>query len=259
MIVNDNDARRPEPTAQRSMGGWTSLHSWIFLAIVAVGLLTVGIQNRYHYLSPLGLGKAYRIDKLFGGIQEFDPSQGWITAQLQAGGPPPTMSMMPPQSPGSQAVPMNMPGALPQPGTGVQPSTAQTPVEEKEQITSSVTVEELSGQKRAARKPSVESPTERTSAPPEVTGTTPSRVPEMSEEQKFAAFKKQYPDFGKDEFQLANDDLYPDWKKNLKPDGTWPEFLNVYGDFIQWWTDAGSPAESGMTLWKKFLASSGKN
>ena len=98
MIVNDNDARRPESVAPRSASGWTSLHSWIFLAVVAVGLLLIGIQNRYHYLSPLGLGKAYRIDKLFGGIQEFDPTQGWIKAQLQASALPPTMSMMPPDS-----------------------------------------------------------------------------------------------------------------------------------------------------------------
>lgn len=259
MIVNDNDARRPEVTAQRPTSGWTSLHSWIFLAVVAVGLLVVGIQNRYHYLSPLGLGKAYRIDKLFGGMQEFDPTQGWIKAQLQASGAPPTMSMMPPQSPGSQAVPMNMPGTVPPPGAGVQPSVAQAP-EEEEEITSSVTVEELSGQKGAARKPPLESPTERTTAAlPEVAGTTPSGLPELSEEERFVAFKKQFRDFGKDEFQLANDDLYPNWKRNLKPNGTWQEFLAVYGDFIQWWSDAGSPPESGMTLWKKFLEASRKN
>ncbi|MDQ7783016.1 MAG: hypothetical protein RDU20_09065, partial [Desulfomonilaceae bacterium] len=129
MIVNDNDARRPETAAQRPVSGWTSLHSWIFLAVVAVGLLLIGIQNRYHYLSPLGLGKAYRIDKLFGGIQEFDPTRGWIKAELQAPGLPPTMSMMPPESAtGSPAVPMHMPGTLP-PGGAPQPSVARTPEE----------------------------------------------------------------------------------------------------------------------------------
>jgi len=261
MIVSDNDARRPELTAQRPTSGWTSLHSWIFLAVVAVGLLIVGIQNRYHYLSPLGLGKAYRIDKLFGGIQEFDPAQGWVKAQLQASALPPTMSMLPPQSPGSQAVPMNMPGTLPPPGTGIQPSVSQTPEpeEEKEEVTTSVTVEDLAAQKPGARKPPVESPAESTASLPEVAGITPSRVPELSNEEKFAAFKKRFQDFGKDEFQLANDDLYPNWKKNQKPNGTWQEFLAVYGNFIQWWADAGSPAESGMTLWNKFLESSGKN
>lgn len=258
MIVNDDEPRRPEFTAQRPTSGWTSLHSWIFLAVVAAGLLVVGIQNRYHYLSPLGLGKAYRIDKLFGGIQEFDPSKGWIKAQLQPSALPPTMSMMPPQSSGSQAVPMNTPGTVPPPGTAVQPSAAQVPEEEKEEVATSVTVEDIPRSQPAARKPPVEPPSESTAPSPAV-ATTPSRAPELSQEEKFAVFKKQFRDFGKDEFQLANDDLYPEWKKNLKPDGTWEEFLDVYGEFIQWWSDAGSPAESGMTLWKKFLEATGKN
>ncbi len=59
----------------------------IFLAIVALGLIVVGFENRYHYLSPLGLGKAYRIDKFFGGIQEFDPSQGWVVASFKSDAP----------------------------------------------------------------------------------------------------------------------------------------------------------------------------
>ncbi len=254
MIVNDNDARRPETMTPRSASGWTSLHSWIFLAVVAVGLLLIGIQNRYHYLSPLGLGKAYRIDKLFGGIQEFDPAQGWIKAQLQASALPPTMSMMPSQPPASQAVPMNMPGTLPPPGVGTQPSVVQTPIQEKDEITSSVPVEDLPAKKETARKTPVETPGESAPSSPE-TKPAPSTVPEMSEDQRFAAFQKEFPHFGKDEFQLANDDLYPDWKKRLKPNGTWQEFLGVYEDFIQWWTDAGSPAKSGAVLWKEFLSS----
>lgn len=250
MIVNDDASRRPD-RSQGSTTGWTSLHSWIFLAIVAVGLLLIGIQNRYHYLSPLGLGKAYRIDKLFGGIQEFDPTQGWIKAQLQAM-PPPTMSMMPPQPSGS-AVPMNMPGTLPPPGSAVQPSVTPPGQAEKETVTSSVTVEEIAAEKQPAQ-----SAKEEASPPPEAAPPPPKPV-ELTTEQKFEAFKEHFPDFGKDEFQLANDDLYPDWKKRMNPQGTWQQFLSVYGDFIQWWTDAGSPAESGFKLWNDFLEAKGNN
>ncbi len=70
MIPNDS-SRNSGPRDQLNVSGWTSLHSWIFLAIVILAVLVMGFQNRYHYLSPLGLGKAYRIDKLFGGIQEY--------------------------------------------------------------------------------------------------------------------------------------------------------------------------------------------
>ncbi|MFH1114914.1 MAG: hypothetical protein V1792_13465 [Pseudomonadota bacterium] len=257
MIVNDNDARRPESAAPRSASGWTSLHSWIFLAVVAVGLLLIGIQNRYHYLSPLGLGKAYRIDKLFGGIQEFDPARGWIKANLQASALPPTMPMTPPpQALGSQAVPMNMPGTLPPPGPAGQPSVVQPPVQEKEETKSPVSVEDPDAGKEPDRKASADTPPAPPSpSPSEKTAAAPP-APELSEEQKLTAFKKEFPDFGKDEFQLANDDLYPDWKKKVKPNGTWQEFLGVYEDFIQWWTDAGSPAKSGVVLWKEFLTSS---
>ena len=258
MIVNDDAPRRPD-RSQESTSGWTSLHSWIFLAIVAIGLALIGIQNRYHYLSPLGLGKAYRIDKLFGGIQEFDPSEGWIKAQLQAGAPPPTMSMMPPQA-SAPAVPMNMPGTLPptvpSTGTPIQPSVASAPQpkEQTERQTSSVTVEELAAEKQQPERV-VEEEVSSEAAVVE----TPTKVTELTPEQKFAAFKKHFPDFGKDEFQLANDDLYPDWKKRMNPNGTWEQFLTVYGDFIQWWTDAGSPAESGFNLWNDFLKAKASN
>ena len=77
----------------------------------------------------------------------------------------------------------------------------------------------------------------------------------MTPEERFKAFKKTFPDFGTDEFQLANDDLYPDWKKGASPNGTWGEFLGVYKDFVQWWLDHGQPREAGTTLWKQFLAS----
>lgn len=68
---------------QQPILGWTGLHSWIFLSIVFLGVLIMAFQNRYHYISPQGLGKAYRIDKVFEEIQEYDPAQGWIVAQFQ--------------------------------------------------------------------------------------------------------------------------------------------------------------------------------
>jgi hypothetical protein len=77
---------------------------------------------------------------------------------------------------------------------------------------------------------------------------------EMARDEKMKSFLKMFPEYGEEEFQLANDDLYPDWKKRVAPEGTWNDFLKVYGEFIQWWTDAGSPPEPGMKLWGKFLA-----
>lgn len=242
MIVNENDVRRPEPRGRRTEAGWTSLHSWIFLAIVALAVLVIGLQNRYHYLSPLGLGKAYRIDKLFGGIQEFDPKQGWIVAQLQAVPPQQALSMMEPSLPGSHAVPMNMPGYVPPSRDAVEPGMTQPPAVQREDITPPSALKEVP-----------------TGAPPTVQAARPKEVPEMSKEEKLKFFQRTFPDFGQDEFQLANDDLYPDWKKNVAPKGTWPEFLAVYKDFVEWWNRAGSPAEPGFKLWKDFLASRKKS
>ncbi len=229
MSPND-DVRSTGSRDQRAASGWTSLHSWIFLAIVLIAVLVIGIQNRYHYLSPLGLGKAYRIDKLFGGIQEYDPSSGWIVAQLQP------IQPMPGTSPEiSPPVPMRMPGTVPAPpgAVGVGPS----PTESRQEETSPpVTVKET---------------------PPKASSRG-KEVPEMSLDERAKLFNKAFPDFGKEEFQLANDDLYPDWKKNAAPNGSWTEFLGVYRDFVQWWTDQGSPQEAGAKLWKDFLASRGK-
>jgi hypothetical protein len=237
MALND-EGRRPENQEEQNAAGWTTLHSWIFLGIVALGLVVIAIQNRYHYLSPLGLGKAYRIDKFLGGIQEFDPGQGWIKAQLEA--PPQPISMLPPSGvPGAPTVP----GSAPSPGNQVRSSV---PVAHPQEGS-------VGGSAPQEKK-------ERSSAPapqPQVT-TQPQALPktqELSPAEKFASFKKEFPDFGKDEYQLANDDLYPDWKANVNPKGTWKEFLPVYRDFIQWWTDAGSPPEPGFKLWKKFLKS----
>jgi len=227
MIPND-DVRSTGSRDQRTISGWTSLHSWIFLAIVLIAVLVIGIQNRYHYLSPLGLGKAYRIDKLFGGIQEYDPSNGWIVAQLQP------MQPMPGTSPEtSPAVPMHMPGTLPTPPGTVGLGTSPTESREQE-------------------------------APPAISKETPKapsrgkEAQEMSLDERAKLFSKAFPEFGKEEFQLANDDLYPDWKKNVAPKGSWPEFLGVYREFVQWWTDQGSPQETGPKLWKDFWASRGR-
>jgi hypothetical protein len=230
MIPNDN-SRNTGSWDQLNVSGWTSLHSWIFLAIVILAVLVMGFQNRYHYLSPLGLGKAYRIDKLFGGIQEYDPSKGWIVAQLQPIQQPMSMSGPPPES--SQAVPMHMQGMPSAPPGTVGTGAAQAPES-----------------------------TEEEAAPPEITREVQPKTavrgkesPEMSLDERVKQFQKAFPGFGKEEFQLANDDLYPDWKKNAAPNGTWPEFLGVYREFVQWWTDQGSPPEAGAKLWKDFLTS----
>jgi hypothetical protein len=228
MIVSD-DSRRPEQRGFGNAPGWTSLHSWIFLAIVALALLVIGLQNRYHYLNPQGLGKAYRIDKLFGGIQEFEPGRGWISAQLQSMAPGQGLSMMEPPAEGSQAVPMNMPGAMaPRIEAGPPTVSAIRPTPKEETV--------------ARREPSVAA----------------KAAQEPSVEEKYKIFKKAFPEFGQDEFQLANDDLYPDWKKSEAPNGTWPQFLALYKDFIQWWTDAGSPPEPGYKLWKDFRTGKSK-
>ena len=77
---------------------------------------------------------------------------------------------------------------------------------------------------------------------------------EMSQDDRMKLFLGKYPDYGEEEFQLANGDLFPNWRKNLAPQGTWPEFMVVYGEFIQWWIDSGSPPEPGFKLWQDFIA-----
>ncbi len=230
MIVPDENARRSEPGQTRSGYGWTTLHSWIFLGIVAVGLLLIGAQNRYHYLSPFGLGKAYRIDKLFGGIQEFEPNKGWVSAQLVTG-PPPHMAMNE-----TSAVPARPP---------VQPPPAMN--------APSAPAEQEAPSPAKANAPAY---VEKDAQMPEVTP-MPAVKPkpkELTQEERFKMFQQEFPEYGKEEFQLATDDLYPDWKKNVASNGTWNEFLNTYKDFIQWWTDNGSPPEPGLKLWKDFTA-----
>ncbi len=237
MSGEEDSMRRPQLKSHQEPTAWTSLHSWIFLAIIAVGMIALVAQNRFHYLSPLGLGKAYRIDKVFGGIQEFDPAKGWIVAQLQYPIQPQAMSMMEPQMmPGSHAVPMNMPAPQTRESVAgnVSPQTAPKPdVISPTPVKESQDALQLSAQKVAKAQPP---------------------IIEAAKEEKISEFKRIFPDYGDDEFQLANDDLYPDWKK-MQPNGSWPEFLQVYKQFVQWWQDAGSPPEPGYKLWKEFLAS----
>jgi hypothetical protein len=231
--------------------GWTAIHSWTFLAIVAVGLAVIIVQNRYHYLNPQGLGKAYRIDKLFGGIQEFDPSNGWIRAQLQT---PPQMGPMsglsePPADPTRRAVPMNMPGMGPGASMSPTPGSSGKPIEEQD----------AEGPSEAPQKAPVT--TARPLQPPSAkespaAGEEP--APEPSRDEKFKSFMAAFPEYGEDEFQLANDDLYPDWRKRSGDKGTWKDFLKVYGEFIQWYIANDSPQESGAKLWRRFLAEKGR-
>lgn len=228
MTLNNNPVRRTEsPAGHRATPGWTALHSWVFLVIVAIGLSLIVLQNRYHYLSPLGLGKAYRIDKLFGSIQEFDPAGGWITAQLQPIMPQPPSSMPEPPSPRA------MPGAAPepQPAPSVQPPKREIP---------SPAVKETPLPERK-----------------EVKQTLPREKPGDTREDRLQSFLKTYPDFGEEEFQLANDDLFPDWKKKVAPNGTWSQFLVLYGEFFDRWMKAGSPPDPG-PVWNDFLASQKK-
>jgi hypothetical protein len=248
MIDRPKEERLPDLDKSKLGSGWTNLHSWVFLGIIALGFLILGIQNRYHYLSPAGLGKAYRIDKVFGGIQEFEPSKGWITAQLQSGAPPSAMSMLEPSASGPQlpqVAPMNMSADVAS-TMGKDPETSSVgAIVPKEERPASSAPRETLGYPAS-------------SAPATVNAVKPVEA-EMTVEQRLSFFQKTFPDFGEDEFQLANDDLFPDWKKRLAPTGTWADFLLVYKDFIRWWNDAGNPAESGIKLWQEYLAARGKS
>jgi len=242
MVAQNDSERELEQLNRIAPGGWTTIHSWIFLAIVAIGFTVIAWQNRYHYLSPLGLGKAYRIDKLFGGIQEFDPAGSWVRAQLQTMPPPQAMSMMEPPSSLSQAVPMNMPGSVRPLGTPEHQVSGAPDIRRDEAFP----------QERGREIPSVHA-----AAQPPPTPSPQIAQTEISKEENLLSFQKLFPEFGQDEFQLANDDLYPDWKKNVAATGNWNQFLSVYRDFVQWWNESGSPPEPGLKLWKDFLASGG--
>ncbi len=231
MVVNSKGARPETPGIQKRLSEWTWLHSWIFLAIVGLGFLVIASQNRYHYLAVPGSEKAFRIAKLSGTVDEFDPSRGWVSARLSS-----TAEVV------------------------VQPSAASS---ESEPTFKEAVVKEEPSEKAVQQPASEPNPTEEqpvAPAQPPATETTAAAPPaeELSTEEKFKVFKQMNADYGEAEFRLANDNLYPDWKKNVSPQGTWPEFLVVYQKFNEWWVDAGQPREPGFQLWKKFLAASGR-
>lgn len=232
--------RSENPAYRGNKPGWTSLHSWIFLCIVALGLMVLVFQNRYHYLAPPGAGKAYRIDKIFGSMQEFDPSMGWISAQLQATYPAQATTRMepPPMLPPPQVAP-----PLPERQQEVLPPVSKESTARPE--------ETLPPEKTSS--PITELPIAKESTEQPVVEKTPPPPPPMGREERLKLFKSEFPDYGEEEFELANDDLFPDWQKTFAPDATWKEFLPVYREFIQWWIDSGSPPEPGAKLWQDFM------
>lgn len=240
MAVTSSQTPKAEAPGYRGKGpGWTGLHSWIFLVIVAVGLALLVMQNRYHYLAPPGAGKAYRIDKLFGSMQEFDPSMGWISAQLQTTFPAQASTRMerPPVMPSPQpSLPVPVEGGADQ----VPPADQQSEPPPKEAIP----------RESPLSSPITEVPL--TAEPSQPTESLATPQP-LGREERLAMFKSEFPDYGQEEFELANDDLFPDWQKRFGPTGTWKEFLPVYREFIQWWIASGSPPEPGAKLWKDFL------
>jgi hypothetical protein len=106
-----------------------------------------------------------------------------------------------------------------------------------------------SGQQKEA---SVRAGTEKTSPEPSVSSAPVKKSVELSLDEMQQTFQSAFPDCRQQEFELAHEDLYPDWKKNLAPNGTWDEFLSIYKEFVQWWEDRGSPAEPGLKLWKDY-------
>jgi hypothetical protein len=120
----------------------------------------------------------------------------------------------------------------------------------------------LGGESLQANKASQAPTTERKGGPVSLVGKPPAaswsllalKPVEMSEERKRKTFQRLFPQFGLDEYMLANEDLYPDWKRNLAPNGTWSGFLSVYKDFVRRWSASGSPPEAEYSLWKDFLA-----
>ncbi|MBM4327019.1 MAG: hypothetical protein FJ118_07630 [Deltaproteobacteria bacterium] len=239
MALHPNDSQRqPIRSGGQMTPGWTKMHSWVFLGVVAVGFLLILVQNRYSYLMPPAAGTAYRVSKIFGSIEEFNPSAGWVSAQLGARISP-QASVMPEAPPfESQAVPMRVPA-------GAKPEVA--PPQRKAEVTPAPP---------ERRDPSA-SVKEQTLPPPRPKETTKPE-PAGGKEEQYQLFVKIFPDYGEAEFQLAREDLFPDWRKRVAPRGTWPQFIEVYKEFVDWWVDQGSPADSGFKLWQDFLVATGK-
>ena len=217
-----NDARHPDPPSGniRSAMGWTKLHSWIFLAIVTGTLAFMAFQNRYQYFPPQEHAKPYRVDKLFGQVQLYESERGWVPVETSQ-----EVSVQP-----TRPTPI-----VPRPNPTPQPSASST---------------ELPQVKPNPPRPVI-------SVPAPVPPPEPPSVPAVTEPtraDKWAAFHQAFPTFGKEEFDLAADDLYPTWKARANRSGTWPEFLEEYRRFIDWWIKKGSPADqTGVELWNAFL------
>ncbi|MEW6350488.1 MAG: hypothetical protein AB1646_15600 [Thermodesulfobacteriota bacterium] len=224
--------------------GWTKIHSWMFLVIVTASLAIIGFQNRYHYFAPQGSGNTYRVDKLFGTLQQFDGDRGWVKADLIR-----DLSPEEPTRPRTAAPPLSE-SAVGTPGTPALPGTPPR-----------LPRVDLDVPKRgipSPEAPPVEPPGRvSVQAPPAPVVPTPSPRKEAGRAENLRVFKETFDDFGDEEFKLAHDDLYPAWKKNINPAGTWREFLGVYREFVQWWMDSGAPNEPGFKLWEKFIETKG--
>ena len=223
MMAPNDDARYPEHLGgnMKSAMGWTKVHSWIFLVIVTASLGFMAFQNRYHYFPPQGSGKTYRVDKLSGQPQQYDPDRGWVPAEM----------------------PLDIAPALsPQPAV-VVPSGDSSRVPRPKQPEPTPVVQDPG--------PEFLPPVHNRAVVPKPPPTPV--ITEPSKDEKWVTFHEAFPDFGKEEFNLAADDLYPNWKKNVDSSGTWPQFLDLYRRFIDWWMKSGSPAASGLDLWKDFM------
>jgi hypothetical protein len=111
-----------------------------------------------------------------------------------------------------------------------------------------------------SREERVEQPPKPTAAPVESAAKPVAKpalaepAPELSLDEKYEQFQKEFPEFGWDEFQLAQYDIYPGWRKQADQSAGWSDFLTEYREFIQWWKDSGSPQESGVKLWETYSA-----
>lgn len=244
---------QPMSHQRKYHSGWSSFHSWIFIAIMVTGLIIIGIQNRYQYVTGSD-GAIYRIAKLTGGMQQYDLIQGWMRVSES--------KIMPePLEEGTSSTNQAKPFSLESFTKGNTITESQKPLlvqKEQEPLPAPQKPEKSVQNKQPIQQiqqPStVEQPRSQESITEQTIPATP-REPEMSDEEMFAKFKERNPYFGEQEFRLAKDDLYPDWKQNINPNGNWIEFLDTYEQFIQWWNDSGNPSESGMALWKKFMTS----
>ena len=254
MAVNQNEPLREQlKSVPQVVPGWTKIHSWIFVILVVVGLALIAFQNRYHYIVS-DTGKVLRFSKLTGAVQEYDSSVGWMSSQISANaslGQQLKSNEPEPASSEPSAVPMTtLPGTKPE-----TVPTQETKPTEQQPTPSEITEEPVSGvdtEKTVSAQPESQQP-----APvqPETTTQPAEPAAPLSREEKYKAFVQAFPDYGEPEFELASEDLFPDWRQKVAPDGTWQQFLVVYQQFIDWWNAQGQPQVSGAQLWQDFLTS----